>query len=331
MKLLKQIKTKYFVSLDIETVRYTEHFEDLSEEWQSAWEYKNKQDGEIPDQEVLSNLWSKKASLYAEFSKICAVSLAFLDKSGESLLCKEFYGEDELQLLTDLGLFLDRIASGDKNFRLVGHAAKYFDYPFLSKRYIITGLDIPLILDTAHLKPWENTNLCTNQDIWKMGGTGSGSSLQALCTVLGIPVSKVDLVGDEVGAVYFEGDFERIGRYCSYDTIATFNIIRRIKKEPIFQFEEVKFLDEVKEEAALPEPLPILERIYTSKEVNDTDRKELKVLIKKKKLAKKDIPVVKDIITRLYVNSEMFKADKAAIVQSKEEEINNLIEEICQK
>lgn len=38
-----------------------------------------------------------------------------------------------------------------------------------------------------------------------MGGTGSGSSLQALCTVLGIPVSKVDLVGDEVGAVYFEG------------------------------------------------------------------------------------------------------------------------------
>jgi hypothetical protein len=41
-------------------------------------------------------------------------------------------------------------------------------------------------------------NMDTNE-LWKSFGTGPGSSLQALCNVLGIPVSKVDLVGDEVG------------------------------------------------------------------------------------------------------------------------------------
>ena len=45
--------------------------------------------------------------------------------------------------------------SANNNYRLVGHAAKYFDFPYLSKRFIINELDIPDILDTVHLKPWE--------------------------------------------------------------------------------------------------------------------------------------------------------------------------------
>ena len=97
-------------------------------------------------------------------------------------------------------------------------------------------MEIPSILDTSDLKPWEQINLCTN-DLWKMGGTGTGGSLLAVCNALQIPISKIDLVGDEVGQSYFNSEYEKIGRYCSHDAVATFNIFRKFKKEHIFEGE----------------------------------------------------------------------------------------------
>lgn len=237
MKVLNNIKSEHVVAIDIETVRVEKNYDDLSEGYQSAWEYKNKQNGEIPDN--LDELWEKTSSLYAEFSKVCAVSLVFLDKN-QKLKCYEFYGDDELILLENLSVLLDKIGSNPA-FRLLGHASKFFDFPFLAKRFVINGMDIPSILDSTTLKPWEQRNMCSNE-LWKAGGTGAGSSLQALCNCLAIPVSKVDLVGDEVGSAFYRGEYERIGRYCSYDAIATFNIIRKFKKETIFDFESTDYV-----------------------------------------------------------------------------------------
>jgi hypothetical protein len=332
MKLLKDIPSKHFVSIDIETVRIVDKYEDLPESWQKAWEYKNKQAGEVPYFEELADSWEKTASLYAEFSKICAISATFLSKSEDKLMCKEFWGEDEGKILADFAGLLSQFSGSSKDFRLVGHAAKYFDYPFLSKRYVINGLDIPFMLDTAHLKPWESRNLCTNADVWKMGGTGAGSSLQAMCLTLGVPVSKVDLVGDEVGAAYFRGEFERIGIYCSYDTIATFNVIRKIKKEKIFAFEEVVYLDRKTDEdvapidEALPEKMHPLLKIYKASNIDEETREEIGKLLSKKKLTKKDKTVLEDILTSVYINSEMFRSDKEDVKESKRKEIKEILD-----
>lgn len=325
MKLLKDIPTKHFVSVDIETVRIVDKYEDLPESWQKAWEYKNKQAGEVPYFEELADSWEKTASLYAEFSKICAISATFLSKSEDKLMCKEFWGEDEGKILADFAVLLSQFSGASKDFRLVGHAAKYFDYPFLSKRYVINGLDIPFMLDTAHLKPWESRNLCTNADVWKMGGTGAGSSLQAMCLALGVPVSKVDLVGDEVGSAYFRGEFERIGTYCSYDTIATFNVLRRIKKESLFSFDEVVYLDranvgEKKEEIVL-EKSPILLRIYDKKGFSEEDKAELEALLNSKEPTEEDKVNLKKIILAHY----QAKSDKVAIKKAKEQEVEEFV------
>lgn len=342
MKLLKDIPTKHFISVDIETVRLVDRYEDLSPEWQKAWEYKNKQGGEVPYFEELADSWEKTASLYAEFSKICAISATFLSKGEDKLMCKEFWGEDENVILTNFSALLAQFSNSSKDFRLVGHAAKYFDYPFLSKRYVINGLDIPFMLDTAHLKPWESRNLCTNADVWKMGGTGAGSSLQAMCLALGVPVSKVDLVGDEVGAAYFRGEFQRIGIYCSYDTIATFNVIRRIKKEIIFSFDEVIYLDRKSEgvnEGVNPkneavndagneavneeifEKAPILVRIYNRKGFSDEDREELEALLKSKEPTDEDKINLRKIILAHY----QAKSDKVAVKKAKEIEVEQFV------
>jgi hypothetical protein len=359
MKLLRDIPTKHFVGIDIETVRIVEKYEDLSPEWQSAWEYKNKQAGEVPFFEELADSWEKMASLYAEFSKVCAVSLVFMIGDDKAKY-KEFYGEDEAELLTDLRNFLQRMSDGadGKNYRLLGHAAKYFDYPFLCKRFVINGIQIPVLLDTAHQKPWESRNLCTNQDIWKMGGSGAGSSLQALCTALNIPISKVDLVGDEVGNAYYRGEVERIAKYCTLDTIATFNVVRRIKGERVFQFDEVtavkestapkeevklvpkkntiaKAVDTKVEEVDTREPedilfekLPILHKLVNATEILPETKQELTDLLKKKKLTKKDRTIVEDILVNLYVNTEMFKSDNPLQQEVKKAEIAELLNKI---
>lgn len=340
MKLLKDIPTKNLVSIDIETVRLVDKFGELSPEWQKAWEYKNKQGGEVPYFEELADSWEKTASLYAEFSKICAISATFLSKGEDKLMCKEFWGEDEAKILADFSSLLSQFSNASKDFRLVGHAAKYFDYPFLSKRYVINGLDIPFMLDTAHLKPWESRNLCTNADVWKMGGTGAGSSLQAMCLALGVPVSKVDLVGDEVGAAYFRGEFERIGTYCSYDTIATFNVIRKIKKENIFTFNEVVYLDRIndavnpKKEAVsdavneeLFEKSPILIRVYNRKGFSEEDREELETLLKSKEPSTEDVVNLKKIILAHY----QAKTDKVAVKKAKAEEVEIFVNSLYVK
>lgn len=317
MKLLNDIPSKYMVGIDIETVRIAENYVDLSPEWQSAWRYKNKQDGAIPSEEELAEAWVKHASLYAEFAKVCAVSLAFLSKKEDKLLVKEFYGESEEEILKNLATYLNRMSAESKEYRLLGHAAKYFDYPFLSKRYVILDLNIPTILDTAHLKPWENKNLCTNADIWKMGGTGAGSSLQALCMALGIPVSKVDLVGDEVGAAYYRGEYEKIGRYCSFDTIATFNVVRRAKRERVFAFDEATYLGA----DVVPEQAPVLQRLFMSNTLTEDVKADIEALVKKAKLDSNEKENLKEIIAAHY----LVKGDKVAIKKEKTEEINQFI------
>lgn len=247
MKIIKNVRSENILAIDIETVRYEKEFSKLSENWRSAWSYKNKQDGKVLEEEELSELWNRSSSLYAEFSKVCAISLSYL-KDGV-LKCKAYSSMDEVELLTVFAQDISKFQSVNKDYRLLGHAAKYFDYPFLCKRYVANGLEIPSILDESGSKPWEMQNLDTN-DIWKSFGTGPGSSLQALCTLLDVPLSKVDLVGDEVGEAYFNGELKRISKYCSMDTIATFNVFRKFKGESIFQFKDVVV---IKQEQAQPQ------------------------------------------------------------------------------
>jgi hypothetical protein len=329
MNALKLADIKHVVAIDIETVRLAENFSDLPEAYQDAWSYKNKQDGEIPEISELEDLWTRTSSLYAEFSKICAVSIAFLDKTGQRLVCKGFAGEDEHQLLCDLGNFLEKIKSGSPQYRLAGHASNWFDFPFMAKRYIINRLEIPTILDDTDKKPWECINIDTN-NLWKMGKTGPGSSLQALCVALEVPVSKVDMVGDEVGKEFFKGNIEGIRDYCNKDAIATFNVIRRMKLQDIFEFDQVVYLGDVKSEEEESEVIGggVLHNLFTNKEFNESIQQEIRAKFEGKKVLKKEWLMLQDMLTSLYVNNEMFKSDSDDVKAKKAEEVAEFVNQL---
>nr|DAT58705.1 MAG TPA: DNA polymerase B [Bacteriophage sp.] len=315
MNILKDVNTSSIVAIDIETVRVKEKYEELDDITKMAWSYKFKRDGNHLSGEELSVEWVKSASLYAEFSKVCSVSLVFL-YDGKPVH-KTFGGPNEEDILKELGTTLDNMYLKGVYKRLVGHSSKFFDYPYLCKRFVINGLGIPHLLDTTNLKPWENLNLDTN-DIWKMGGTGYGSSLLALCNVLNIPISKVDLLGDEVGETFYNKEYQRINDYCILDTLATFNVIRRFKGESIFTIDELK-------PAPSSKNINPFVRLYTENYLSDAVKERIQELMAGKKFTKKEMDMLTDILVGVYTNVDMFKGDNAEIVKSKEAEVKEFI------
>lgn len=315
MNILKDVNTSSIVAIDIETVRVKEKYEELDDITKMAWSYKFKRDGNHLSEEELSVEWVKSASLYAEFSKVCSVSLVFLFEGKP--VHKTFGGPCEETILKELGTTLDNMYLKGVYKRLVGHSSKFFDYPYLCKRFVINGLGIPHLLDTTNLKPWENLNLDTN-DIWKMGGTGYGSSLLALCNVLNIPISKVDLLGDEVGETFYNKEYQRINDYCILDTLATFNVIRRFKGESIFTIDELK-------PAPSSKNINPFVRLYTENYLSDAVKERIQELMMGKKFTKKEMDMLTDILVGVYTNVDMFKGDNAEIVKSKEAEVKEFI------
>jgi len=273
--------TERIASIDIETVRLVEHYDDLPEDGKTAWEYKNKQDNIIPPYETLTELWDRSASLYPEFSKIVAVSIAF-ERDGK-MRCKNISSTDESELLEELGTTLDNLY--DSGFLLMGHSAKYFDFSFLRKRYVISNIHLPEILDDTGKKPWEVEFLDTNE-LWKGSSTGPGSSLVALCFALGVPLSKDGIDGSMVGKEYYSGNLDKIAKYCGQDAVATFNILKRYINQKIYQFDEVEYINAIISTSNELEKLlnnkkltPKLKKHIESKELTEKDKKNLSKLL----------------------------------------------------
>lgn len=321
MRALKGLDLKNVITIDIETVRLAEKYEDLPEVVQEAWEYKNKQEGEIPDVEVLAEMYERTSSLYAEFSRVVAVSLCFINNQ-DKLSVLNLSNVDEGELLKELAQILDRVKASNSKYVLAAHAGKFFDYSYLAKRYIGLGLGIPDILDATGLKPWEIVSLLDTNELYRCGGTGPGSSLQALCMHLNIPSPKVDLVGDEVGKAFFEGDLERISTYCGRDVIATFNVMCRFKGLPIYMEEDVV----VAGKSSQKEVNPIV-RLINTKDFNDEVKEGLEKILEGKKVLKKDRKILQDIVTRSAINDKMFESDKASIRKEKTEAVDEFFKE----
>src|SRR5205085_9610077 len=86
-----------------------------------------------------------------------------------------------------------------------GHNIKEFDLPYISRRMVINGMQLPDCLKLQGKKPWEIPHVDT-MELWSFGDRKNYTSLALLAEVLGIPTPKDDISGAEVGRVYWEED-----------------------------------------------------------------------------------------------------------------------------
>ena len=209
--------------LDIETVSQKKSYDQLSERMQKLWSHKAEQLNRDNTELTPADIYDR-AGIYAEFGKIVCISVGFFNEQRFRL--KSFYGHDEKALLNDFANMLNRYYSAP-DAQLCAHNGKEFDFPYIARRMLVNGIQIPKILQVAGKKPWE-TNFIDTMELWKFGDYKTFTSLDLLCAILDIPTPKDDINGSEVGRVYWqENDIERIKTYCQKDVLAIAQLMRR--------------------------------------------------------------------------------------------------------
>ncbi len=239
--MLQNIDLHNILFLDIETVPETADYTNLSkikkELFTKKTEYQRKAEGISPKD------FYDRAGIWAEFGIIICISVAFFteDNKRQKLRVTSFYG-DETELLTNFKNLLDTHFNKPKHL-LCAHNGKEFDFPYIARRMIIRGIELPDKLNLFGKKPWEVSHLDT-LDLWKFGDYKHYTSLQLLTTILDIPSPKDDIDGSQVAEVYYkEKNLKRIVKYCEKDTLAVAQVLLRYLNKPILSDEDILFIE----------------------------------------------------------------------------------------
>jgi len=235
--MLENINPADIMFLDIETVPVQESFEKLDPAIQQLWDKKS---ANFRKEDQSASDVYQRAGIYAEFGKIICISVGLLkDKNPYGFKLKSFYGEDEKTILTEFSAMISKF-SKNREALLCAHNGKEFDYPYMARRMIINGLEIPAILNNAGKKPWE-IKLLDTMELWKFGDYKNYTSLDLLSSILGFPSPKDDIDGSMVAEIYWsEHDLKRIVTYCEKDVLAVARILLRFMNEAPVSMENIE-------------------------------------------------------------------------------------------
>ncbi|MFA5418788.1 MAG: 3'-5' exonuclease [Bacteroidales bacterium] len=234
--MLNQLAADRILFLDIETVPATPDFNALSEKMKSLWEKKSRR--LQAEEEQTADALYDRAGIFAEFGKIVCISCGF--SSGKEFRVKSFYGDDEKILLEEFAEMLKRYFD-NRDSLLCAHNGKEFDFPYIARRMLVKGVELPAILDLAGKKPWEVNHLDT-MELWKFGDYKHYTSLELLAAIFDIPTPKDDIDGSMVGKVYWvDKDLDRIVTYCQKDVITIAQLFRRYQGLTLIREEDVVF------------------------------------------------------------------------------------------
>lgn len=237
--MIDQIRLSHILFLDIETVPETYRFEDLPEDVAELFEQKERY--QLKKQEVdAAQHYSNRAGILSEFGKIICISVGYFARGseGQEFRIKSFTEPEERDLLES---FFSMIKRHFPTHALCGHNLKEFDLPYICRRGVIHGLELPESFQLYGKKPWEINHLDT-MELWKFGDFKHYTSLNLLAHILKVPSPKGDIDGSQVARVYWEdGDLERIKIYCQKDVVTTARILQRMKGDAIVPDEQVVF------------------------------------------------------------------------------------------
>jgi len=234
--MIDKLTLENILFLDIETVPQAESFENLESIDQELFAQKTQYQRR---DEFTPAEFYERAGIWAEFGKIICISVGYFRESGSSRTFRiTSYNGDESLLLKEFSNMLEEHFSRRQHI-LCGHNAKEFDFPFIARRMIIHGMDLPVKLNLFGKKPWEIPHLDT-MELWKFGDYKHYTSLKLLTRILGIESPKDDIDGSQVRDVYYkEKDLERITRYCERDVVAVAQVVLKLRNETLLTDDQI--------------------------------------------------------------------------------------------
>ena len=234
--MIKRIKLEHILFLDIETVPQFADYDTLENPTKLLWEAKTKYQRK---ENFTPKEFYDRAGIWAEFGKIICISVGYFKQKEDPInfIVTSFYGE-EGDILKDFKNLLETHFN-KSNHLLCAHNGKEFDFPYIARRMVILGIDLPEKLNLFGKKPWEVPHLDT-LELWKFGDYKTFTSLSLMAHVLGIPSPKNDISGEQVRDVFYkEKDIDRIVAYCEKDTVTVAQIILKLRNQDLLSASEV--------------------------------------------------------------------------------------------
>ena len=234
--MIKRLKLEHILFLDIETVPQFDDYDSLDNHTKLLWEAKTKYQRK---ETFTPKEFYDRAGIWAEFGKIICISVGYFKQKEDprNFRVTSFYGE-EVDILKDFKTLLETHFN-KANHLLCAHNGKEFDFPYIARRMVILGIDLPEKLNLFGKKPWEVRHLDT-LELWKFGDYKTFTSLSLMAHVLGIPSPKNDISGEQVRDVFYkEKNIDRIVAYCEKDTVTVAQIILKLRNQDLLSVSEV--------------------------------------------------------------------------------------------
>jgi len=207
---------------DIETAtKYSNYSEFLNADPEGATIYEKKVERlkfESPDWAYVN-----KAAVHPEFSRIVCVSYGLWMGPGDYRITT--ISDDNERDLCQKVANLFHMAN-TKNLTPTGWNIKNFDIPWLYRKMLIHGIQIPSLLNTFGVKPWELKSLDL-KEMWR-ANSSLDVTFEEACYSMGVTNPKDTLGGDKVHSAWHSGEIEQIKKYCEEDVRAMIELIEKI-------------------------------------------------------------------------------------------------------
>lgn len=242
MPTANQKRFKNLLFIDVKTVAGAASFDKLDARMQRQWETKiSRYKNEEPWTEA--EWYANRASYYAEFGKIISIGIGGLiwsDDDAPRLKVKVLANDDELAILEEFNQIITR-SKGTPTF--CAHNGKEFDYPYLCRRMVVHGLQLPEPLQLSGRKPWEIPHLDVLEQ-WQFGDKRHFISLDLLAAALNVPAEPLAWAGDQTSLVYHrDHDLSQIRHYTEQSVVMLAQVYLRIVGVPIVDADHVVFSD----------------------------------------------------------------------------------------
>ena len=231
--MIKKEDIKNILYFDVETSGGCKNYEDLTVQnprLAKLWERRSKYfKSNTPGMEDLSDseIYSQKSGLEPEFGRVVCVSFGVWE--GETHRMTSFYGENETEILEKTAKVFSNASS--KGMKICGHNIKMFDVPFLGRKMIFKGINVPPNLQIWDKKPWEVPIIDTAEFFSFGSWSHKFLGLDLLACSLDIESPKEDIDGSQVHDIFWtEKGFERIKEYCERDVVTVMNILEKVSR-----------------------------------------------------------------------------------------------------
>lgn len=107
-----------------------------------------------------------------------------------------------------------------KSPQLVGFNSRNADLRILEQRALVKGMTLPSFSNQLDAKPWDQTNIDLMDMFCGYGKTYS-ATLNQLAVLSGIP-GKLDVSGDDVCGLWYQGKYREICNYNNFDALTTY-------------------------------------------------------------------------------------------------------------